>query len=132
MAWLFPGNVVTALSWLILSALFSWYIGHFGDYDATYGNRHDDADVDFNDRRASRGRTECRNPAQDERRLVDLLGSFLAANADGGGRSECEICLGAVEGSRPGWNFGLGPRILARPILSNGDSGQTSPRMLCG
>jgi membrane protein len=36
--WLFPGNVVAALSWLILSALFSWYIGHFGNYDATYGS----------------------------------------------------------------------------------------------
>jgi membrane protein len=36
--WLFPGNVIAALSWLILSALFSWYIGHFGDYDATYGS----------------------------------------------------------------------------------------------
>ena len=32
-----PGNVIAALSWLILSALFSWYIGHFGNYDATYG-----------------------------------------------------------------------------------------------
>jgi membrane protein len=36
--WLFPGNVIAALSWLILSALFSWYIGHFGNYDATYGS----------------------------------------------------------------------------------------------
>jgi membrane protein len=36
--WLFPGNVIAALSWLILSAVFSWYIGHFGNYDATYGS----------------------------------------------------------------------------------------------
>jgi membrane protein len=36
--WLFPGNVIAAISWLILSALFSWYIGHFGNYDATYGS----------------------------------------------------------------------------------------------
>jgi membrane protein len=36
--WLFPGNVIAALSWLILSAVFSWYIGHFGSYDATYGS----------------------------------------------------------------------------------------------
>ena len=36
--WLFPGNVIAAISWLILSALFSWYIGHFGSYDATYGS----------------------------------------------------------------------------------------------
>ena len=36
--WLFPGNVIAAISWLILSALFSWYIGNFGSYDATYGS----------------------------------------------------------------------------------------------
>jgi membrane protein len=36
--WLFPGNVIAAISWLILSAAFSWYIGHFGNYDATYGS----------------------------------------------------------------------------------------------
>jgi hypothetical protein len=36
--WLFPGNVIAAMSWLILSAVFSWYIGHFGNYDATYGS----------------------------------------------------------------------------------------------
>jgi membrane protein len=36
--WLFPGNVIAAISWLILSAVFSWYIGHFGNYDATYGS----------------------------------------------------------------------------------------------
>jgi membrane protein len=36
--WLFPGNVIAAMSWLVLSAVFSWYIGHFGNYDATYGS----------------------------------------------------------------------------------------------
>lgn len=36
--WLFPGNVIAAVGWLILSALFSWYIAHFGNYDATYGS----------------------------------------------------------------------------------------------
>jgi membrane protein len=36
--WLFPGNVIAAVSWLILSGLFSWYIAHFGNYDATYGS----------------------------------------------------------------------------------------------
>ena len=36
--WLFPGNVIAAISWLIVSAVFSWYIGHFGNYDATYGS----------------------------------------------------------------------------------------------
>jgi membrane protein len=36
--WLFPGNVLAAVSWLIVSAVFSWYIGRFGNYDATYGS----------------------------------------------------------------------------------------------
>jgi membrane protein len=36
--WLFPGNVIAAVSWLVLSAVFSWYIAHFGSYDATYGS----------------------------------------------------------------------------------------------
>ena len=37
-SWLFPGNGIAALSWLVLSGLFSWYIAHFGNYDATYGS----------------------------------------------------------------------------------------------
>ena len=36
--WLFPGNVLAAVVWLAISALFSWYIGSFGTYDATYGS----------------------------------------------------------------------------------------------
>jgi membrane protein len=36
--WFFPGNVIAAVSWLVLSGLFSWYIAHFGSYDATYGS----------------------------------------------------------------------------------------------
>jgi membrane protein len=36
--WLFPGNVIAAVSWLVVSGLFSWYIAHFGNYDATYGS----------------------------------------------------------------------------------------------
>ena len=36
--WLFPGNVIAAVSWLVLSGLFSWYIANFGSYDATYGS----------------------------------------------------------------------------------------------
>jgi hypothetical protein len=79
-----------------------WFIGR--------GDRHDDLDVDFNDRRASRGRTECPNPAQDELRFVDLLGSFLAANAGGGGRSACEIGLellmARVLVGTSGWGYG--------------------------
>ena len=36
--WLFPGNVLAAIAWLAVSALFSWYISSFGNYDATYGS----------------------------------------------------------------------------------------------
>jgi membrane protein len=36
--WLSVGSVAAAIAWLIGSVLFSWYIGHFGAYDATYGS----------------------------------------------------------------------------------------------
>jgi hypothetical protein len=67
-------------------------------------------DVDFDDRRASRGRTECRNPAQDERRLVDLLGSFLAATrtAEDGLHAESvlELLKARVLVGTSGWGNG--------------------------
>jgi len=36
--WLSVGSAAAALGWLISSALFSWYIGNFGAYNATYGS----------------------------------------------------------------------------------------------
>ncbi len=36
--WLSVGSVAAALGWLITSVLFSWYIAHFGAYNATYGS----------------------------------------------------------------------------------------------
>jgi membrane protein len=33
-----PRQFIAAVSWLILSGLFSWYIANFGSYDATYGS----------------------------------------------------------------------------------------------
>jgi membrane protein len=36
--WLSVGSVAAAVAWLIGSVLFSWYIGHFGAYNATYGS----------------------------------------------------------------------------------------------
>ena len=36
--WLSVGSVAAAVGWLITSVLFSWYIGHFGAYNATYGS----------------------------------------------------------------------------------------------
>jgi membrane protein len=35
--WLSVGSVVAALAWLGVSSLFSWYLGNFADYNATYG-----------------------------------------------------------------------------------------------
>ena len=35
--WITPGSVLATLLWLIASALFSYYVGHFASYDATYG-----------------------------------------------------------------------------------------------
>jgi membrane protein len=36
--WLMPGTVLAAVAWLAGSALFSWYLSNFADYDATYGS----------------------------------------------------------------------------------------------
>jgi membrane protein len=36
--WLSVGSIAAACGWLVASALFSWYIGNFGMYDATYGS----------------------------------------------------------------------------------------------
>jgi membrane protein len=36
--WITPGGFVAALSWVAMSALFSWYVAHFGSYDRTYGS----------------------------------------------------------------------------------------------
>jgi membrane protein len=35
--WISVGSVFAALSWLAVSSLFSWYLAHFANYDATYG-----------------------------------------------------------------------------------------------
>jgi membrane protein len=36
--WVTPGGVVAALGWMLMSALFSWYVANFGHYDKTYGS----------------------------------------------------------------------------------------------
>jgi membrane protein len=36
--WISVGSVVAALAWLAASALLSWYLAHFANYDATYGS----------------------------------------------------------------------------------------------
>jgi membrane protein len=36
--WLTVGSAAAAIAWLISSVLFSWYIAHFGAYNATYGS----------------------------------------------------------------------------------------------
>jgi membrane protein len=33
-----PGGILAALVWLLASGLFSWYAGHFGHYNKTYGS----------------------------------------------------------------------------------------------
>jgi membrane protein len=35
--WISVGSVFAALAWLLVSALFSWYLGNFANYNATYG-----------------------------------------------------------------------------------------------
>jgi membrane protein len=36
--WISPGALFAALAWIAGSALLSWYLGSFADYDATYGS----------------------------------------------------------------------------------------------
>jgi len=36
--WLTVGSVFAAVTWLVGSALFSWYLSNFANYDATYGS----------------------------------------------------------------------------------------------
>jgi membrane protein len=35
--WLSVGSVFAACAWLVVSSLFSWYLGNFANYNATYG-----------------------------------------------------------------------------------------------
>jgi membrane protein len=35
--WISIGSVFASLSWLAVSSLFSWYLGNFATYNATYG-----------------------------------------------------------------------------------------------
>jgi membrane protein len=35
--WITPGSALAAFAWLATSALFSWYLGNFANYNATYG-----------------------------------------------------------------------------------------------
>jgi membrane protein len=35
--WISVGSVFAALVWLAVSSLFSWYLGNFANYNATYG-----------------------------------------------------------------------------------------------
>lgn len=36
--WVTWGSAIASLLWLVASGLFSWYVGHFGSYNATYGS----------------------------------------------------------------------------------------------
>ena len=36
--WLSPGSALAAIGWIVASAGFSFYVGHFGSYNATYGS----------------------------------------------------------------------------------------------
>lgn len=36
--WITWGSAIAAVAWIIASALFSWYVSSFGNYNATYGS----------------------------------------------------------------------------------------------
>jgi len=35
--WIWPGAIIAALAWIVVSALFSFYVENFGHYDVTFG-----------------------------------------------------------------------------------------------
>jgi len=36
--WITPGGALAAVGWMLMSALFTWYVANFGHYDKTYGS----------------------------------------------------------------------------------------------
>jgi membrane protein len=36
--WVTPGAATAAVGWMVMSLLFSWYVGNFGHYNQTYGS----------------------------------------------------------------------------------------------
>jgi membrane protein len=36
--WVTPGGIVSAVLWIVVSMLFSWYVASFGSYNETYGS----------------------------------------------------------------------------------------------
>ena len=55
--WIRVGSAFAAIAWLISSALLSWYLFSFADYNATYGS----LGVDFRDSDHVRGAAEFRD-----------------------------------------------------------------------
>ena len=35
--WISPGSLIAGILWIVVSALFSWYLANFGNYNETYG-----------------------------------------------------------------------------------------------
>jgi hypothetical protein len=64
--WISVGSAFAAIAWLISSALLSWYLASFADYNAPLWlagrrHRHDDVDVDFSTCDPVRGAAEFRD-----------------------------------------------------------------------
>jgi membrane protein len=60
--WVSVGSLFAAMTWIVSSFLFSWYLASFANYNATYGSLsaawRNDLVVDFDDRHASRRRAQ--------------------------------------------------------------------------
>ena len=72
--WISVGSVFAALAWLVVSSLFSWYLGEFRQlqrhlWRARRRGRPDDVDVAFDHRGAGRRRAQFRDRAPDRLRL---------------------------------------------------------------
>ena len=73
-----------AFAWLAVSALFSWYLSNFADYNATYGSLGAVIGLMMwmwlsSQRRSDRRRTQCRDRASDRAQLDGRAAKPLGA-----------------------------------------------------
>ena len=141
--WLFPGNVIAAVSWLILSGLFSWYIANFGSYDATYGSLGAAIGMmtwmwismivvllgaELNADIQRKAKLCLLSPLR--RYPSRSWGGQLQAARDQRWFVFADTSIGVPDASCLRWNFGLELCIMAWPLLSHGPGSEASARIL--
>jgi hypothetical protein len=104
--WISIGSVFAALAWLAESSLFSWYLGNFANYNATYGALGAVVGLmsgcGFRYRGAGRCRTQLRDRVTDRTRFHRRVGQAARSPRPGHGRHRrCERPIGITSVTRP-------------------------------